>query len=245
MNKSDSKIYLYCIYNSSIEIDAAKSIGIENKQVFPIAYKDIYAAVCFFSGKGFNVKKDVLVHEKIIEEIMEFSDVLPMRFNTVLKSETAVQEMLKQNYQSFKDNFLRIENKIEYGLKVIWNSYSLKEKLINENSQLTAKKTQSDTPARNFIMEKYAKYKIDTMIEKEADRYINCINTSLAEYIKDKHIKKFQTENIFLNASYLVDKEDTEAFKQKIVAIKQNFNSNFKFLLTGPWPPYNFVKLSN
>jgi len=48
------------------------------------------------------------------------------------------------------------------------------------------------------------------------------------------------SERLILNASFLVDKEDIDAFSEKVTELQQKYPM-LKLLYSGPWPPYNFI----
>jgi hypothetical protein len=48
---------------------------------------------------------------------------------------------------------------------------------------------------------------------------------------------------MLLNAAYLIPREETAAFKRAFYQLKDS-NPFLKFLLSGPWPPYNFVSVA-
>jgi len=48
------------------------------------------------------------------------------------------------------------------------------------------------------------------------------------------------SERLFLNASFLVNKEDVNAFSNEVTNLQEKY-SMLKLLYSGPWAPYNFV----
>ena len=49
---------------------------------------------------------------------------------------------------------------------------------------------------------------------------------------------------MLLSASYLVDKEKKDDFKKAFEELRSS-GGDLKYLLSGPWPPYNFIILSH
>jgi hypothetical protein len=48
------------------------------------------------------------------------------------------------------------------------------------------------------------------------------------------------TKRLVLNASFLVNKEDIDAFSEKVARLQEKYPM-VKLLYSGPWPPHNFV----
>jgi hypothetical protein len=60
----------------------------------------------------------------------------------------------------------------------------------------------------------------------------------------EKRLEGLKTGNLLLNAYYLIEKKDQSGFKRAYKNLRKTFN-HFQYLLSGPWPPYNFVLLTN
>ncbi len=243
MNRNmQNKIYLYCIMinteNREVPTDF-KSLG--NGDFVNISYKDVSIIGEHIQSKVKDIKAGILIHEKNIEKVMDHFDVLPMRFNSLIKDKITALTLLKKNYSTLKKNFIEISGKAEYGIKVIWNYDQLyKEKLNKINNK--ENKIKGKSPASEYLKKRFEKYKVDELIIKQADECIDQINTFLNKINHKKVLKKLQTENLLLNASFLINKKDESIFKEACANLKKSANQDFKFLFSGPWPPYNFVK---
>ena len=56
-------------------------------------------------------------------------------------------------------------------------------------------------------------------------------------------MEKLKSDNLLLNAYYLVEKEKQRDFKEAFERAK-NTPGDLNYLFSGPWPPYNFINLS-
>jgi hypothetical protein len=63
-----------------------------------------------------------------------------------------------------------------------------------------------------------------------------------SKFAAEKKLKRLKTENLLLDAVYLVERDRQNDFKEAFEHIKGP-HTDFKFLFSGPWPPYNFVVL--
>ncbi len=79
--------------------------------------------------------------------------------------------------------------------------------------------------------------------QEEANRCIAVVDDYFNKIAVEKKLKRLQTESLLLNASYLVDKDRQNEFKQAFEQLK-NAPSDLKFLFSGPWPCYNFINLT-
>ena len=104
--------------------------------------------------------------------------------------------------------------------------------------------TEAVQPGTKFMKEKFEKYKIDKELEEEADRCIDIVGGFLNRHSSEKKLEKMKTENLLLSAAYLVDKEKNDDFKKAFEELRSS-GGELKFMLSGPWPAYNFITLSH
>ncbi|MBU1260413.1 GvpL/GvpF family gas vesicle protein [bacterium] len=235
------KLYTYGIIDSSSQIN--KPIyGLEGAGVYNIPYCDIGAVVSEFTEpRQSKTESSVLAHEEVIERLMEHFTVLPVRFHTIFNGRDGVISMMQSYYKDFRNNIDRLRNKVEFGIKVIWPSGKIKEHIINTCDKKVS--IPDDSSNKRFIREKFEKYRIDEEFEKKANKYINVMDIFFSKYAAEKKLKKLKTENLLLDAVYLVEKDKQNDFRQAFEHIKSG-RPDFKYLFSGPWPSYNFVILS-
>ena len=241
MSNRQNKIYLYCIANTIYLKTLNKLNGLGNGNFVTISFRDISLVGEYIQSKVKDTKNGILIHEKVIEEIMNHFDVLPMRFNSLIESRETALTLLENNYSALKINLNEISGKAEYGIKIIWNYDQIYQEALNKIGN-EENKIKGKSPASKYLKKRFEKYKVDEFIIKQADGYIDFVNTFFSNINHKRVLKKLQTEKLLLNASFLINKKDEDIFKKACVNLKRSANQNFKFLFSGPWPPYNFVK---
>ena len=238
---SQNQIYIFCIINTTCEIN----IRLGKYHIYSIPWRDISAVVTSFEKTAHmntHIKKYALTHERVVELILNTNyTVLPMRLLTIVNNEENVLGILKEYYGVFKDNFNRLSQKVEFGLKIIWPAEKIKEKI--SSSLIQSKENEiapTDSPAMMSMKKKFKIYEIEKIIREEAEKYIKKIDEPLLEFIVEKKLQKLQTEKLLLNASYLVEKSRQNDIKQVFVKIKKD-QPDLKYQFSGPWAPYNFI----
>jgi len=236
-------LYTYGIIDSSDQINGA-IYGLEGACVYNIPYCDIGAVVSELTAPIPNAtESSVLAHEEVIEKLMEHFTVLPVKFHTVFGERDGVLSMMQSYYKDFKNNLDRLRNKVEFGIKVIWPSDKIKKHIINTCRKSNEKvSVPDDSSNKRFIRKKFEKYKLNEEFEKKANKFINAMDTFFGKFAAEKKLEKLKTENLLLDAVYLVEKNNQENFKEAFRHIK-SAHKGFKFLFSGLWPPYNFVIL--
>ena len=237
------KLYLYGIIDSSSMI--RESIcGLEGSGVYNIPYCDIGTAVSEINQPIPGVSKRlVLEHEAVAEKLMEKFTVLPFRLLTILDGRENVLSMMDDYYGDFRDNLDGLRGKVEFGIKVIWPADKVKSCIINtcgtknRNAHLL-----DDSAERRFVREKFEQHKIDRAFREKADGYINAMDVFLGKFAAAKKLETLRTENLLLSAVYLVTKDNQDNFREAFEHVR-TARKDFKYLVSGPWPPYHFVIL--
>ena len=237
------KLYLYGIIDSSDQIKES-IYGLEGAGVYNISFCDIGVIVSEISQPIQGITENVVLeHEAVVEKLMENFTILPVRFQTIIDGRDNLLSMMQSYYKDFKDNLERLQNKLEFGIKVIWPSDKIKRNII----KVLAKGKQGipvsgNSPNGRFMKEKFEKYKLNKEFEVKADRFVKVMDMFFSKFAAEKKLEKLKTRNLLLDAVYLVEKADESDFREAFEYIK-GVHQGFKFLFSGPWPPYSFVVL--
>ena len=116
--------YVYCIIRVGRAAAASAPIGIgaEPSDVHTVHYKDIAAVVSDAPLEVLDpTRENVLAHERVNETVMREHTVIPMSFGTVFKTDDDIVELLRSAYEAFGDVLNKMQNKLEFGLKVLWD----------------------------------------------------------------------------------------------------------------------------
>jgi len=239
------RLYTYGIIDSSNQIDEP-IYGLEGARVYNVPYCGIGAVVSELAkGSVQNIaKQDVLKHAEVTERLMERFTVLPVRFRTVHNSTEALLAMMQNHYRDFRDNLDRLRNKVEFGIKVIWPSDKIRERIVDACKK-SGKKTPvpTDSPNGKFMRDKFEQYRLNEEMKKKAEKFIGIMDMFFSKFAAKKKLKKLRTADLLLDAVYLVGKDKQGSFKEAFEHIK-SAHPGLRFLFSGPWPPYNFVALT-
>ncbi len=237
---SQYSIYIHGIINSTDEID----VTVDERQIYSIPWRDQAAVVADFKktdGVNMHTKEYALTHEKVVELMMERFTVLPMRLLTLVASRENVLSVMKDNYEDFKRNFARLDQKAEFGLKVIWPVDQIREGLQSGHKNNEEDKGVSGTsPAKMFMKKKLDSYRTEEAFRKEAKKFIAVIDGFFSGIAIEKRLQELPTRKMLLNASYLVEKNRQGELKPALEKLR-DAQPGLAFQFSGPWPPYNFI----
>jgi hypothetical protein len=255
-------LYLYCIREKSKTKIKLPRIDRKSK-FFSIAVNDLEGIVSKINTKKFTSKeilkkakedlnwviKEAQTHESVIEEAMKGGTVIPMKFGMVFESQQSFEKMFKKNFKKFKKILRNLKNKEEWGLKIYLNKKKFEHQLKTKNSSLKAqfKKAKGLPRGKDYFQElenqKLLERVMETEIRKMKQRFFKHLKPYILKTKNSKILSKElagKNEPMISNNVFLIKKEMKKTLKEKIKEL-QKLNSTFRFHLTGPWPPYNFL----
>jgi len=193
--------------------------------------------------------KHAQMHERVIEEAMKESAVVPMKFGVVFKNKKNLEDTLHKNSDKFKKILKSLDGKEEWSVKIYVNEKKLKDEIKNRNKTLKKelKNAKKLPKGADYFKELEVEEKVNRILLKEIEKYSKSFFKalkSLAESARENKIlsKEFvgKDDSMILNSAYLVKKDNIKRFKKKLKELESS-NESFIFECTGPWPPYNFV----
>lgn len=221
--------------------------GISGSELYILPWQNISAAVSNYTSSGSSITRDHAIdYARVIEELSQQYTLLPIRFGTVVKSDEIIIKLLADHYDAFVTNLQTVKNKYEFGLKVIWDyakcSEKIRVKLENEDLDPT-NYFKKNTVNTNYLLEKIKIHRLEDALLKHVEELIAEIVALLEQINPDCKFKKMSSQNIILDAVFLVEKPRITEFQLVIKSLKQQ-HDDLDFLLTGPWPPYSFINIT-
>jgi len=241
--------YIYCIVGTKQERNFGPiGIGGRGDDVLTIGYNDLSMVVSSHPITKFVVNRDnMLVHERVIEEVMkEFDGVLPVRFGTIASNADEIRNLLDRRYREFKSELLDADHKVELGVKGLWKNMDvIFKEVVDENKVIkrTKEDIQNDKNKKNI----QAKMEVGKMVEKalekkkekEAERIVDVLRRTAFDYKLNKTIG----DEMFMNAAFLVDKGREKEFDNIMDDSSRKYMDRTKFMYVGPMPVFNFANI--
>jgi hypothetical protein len=237
--------YVYCIMQTTESLRFGPiGIGSEPAEVHTVNYKDIAAVVSDTPLEVYDpTRENVLAHERVNEAVMRRFTVIPMSFNTVFKTREDIVELLRTAYDAFRDVLGKMEDKLEFGLKVVWEPEIVIHEIEkeNENVRLLREQISSQKGSTYFARMQYGRL-VDSLLQERSERLVAEIFQALSDVSVASRANKPIGDKMILNAAFLVPRDRESDFDSKVKEIDAK-HANLKLKYTGPWPPYNFVNI--
>ncbi|KPA16517.1 Gas vesicle protein GvpL/GvpF [Candidatus Magnetomorum sp. HK-1] len=237
-------LIIYCLTNKCVEFSNISIPGIDKQKLEVISDEKITAVVSRIENHILKqpLTEHLLEYQKVIEFFHKTNTLIPMRFGETFQSHSDILHFLKHNGKKYTSILNDISGCSEMGINVIAESLNetikdKRQKKGNTDNDEYRIKNKSELSGKNYLMNRKSYYDQTDHAEKTIlDVEKKIMNHMEGIFIK----KKKEIKNNQLYAYYfLVKKDKINLFCQKFKTITNE--NNIKYMLTGPWPPYNFV----
>jgi hypothetical protein len=236
---------VYCIIKSARPLSFGPlGVGPEPTDVHTVTYRDLAAVV---SGTPMVVqdptRENVLAHQRVTETVMRDYTVIPMSFGTVFKTDEDIVELLRSAYDAFVDVLNKMEDKFEFGLKVLWDRDQIVREIEAEDEDIRRLKNEisSQSGSTYFARMQYGRL-IDHALQTRSERYVAEIFNALRDVSVASRSNRPIGDRMIMNAAFLVTRDKESDFDQRVRDVGTRLDK-LTFKYTGPWPPYNFVNI--
>ncbi|HEY2335223.1 MAG TPA: GvpL/GvpF family gas vesicle protein [Solirubrobacterales bacterium] len=221
---SGSVLYVYAV-TGSFPGSLAVAAGLRGAPLRAIASGPVAA---IYSEHGIAPEPDeelLWSHEQIVEELMEGSTILPMRFGSTVESPEALADWLKERREEFSVSLKRVRGAVELSVRAqLPAAAKVDEK---------ARPAWRSQPGTAYLLERARR-------QRRSEDAAARIHRPLAALARRSMPKAGAGDRGAFKAAYLVDEESVEAFGDRVGELNSTLVDT-KVSCTGPWPPYSFV----
>jgi hypothetical protein len=188
-----------------------------------------------------------LRHEQVIEEVMQYSPVLPARFGTLFSTRDSLLELVENNYVEIDRFLTHISDKEEWAVKCAFSRSSAKKRLLDEKLAVMSENLQAMAPGLRYFKERQITAEVDKGLSRWLAGVCGAVERELkalsADSEKRSVIKALEdgTMEVVANWAFLVNEYAVQTFEAAIVRWNEKLSEQGIILkCSGPWPPYTF-----
>ena len=228
--------YVYCIIDSADPLRFGPiGIGADPSDVYTVHYKNLAAVVSDAPLEVLDsTRENVLAHERVNETVMREHTVIPMSFGTIFKTREDIVELLRSAAEAFGDVLNKMQNKLEFGLKVLWDrDQAIREVEAEDEDISRLKKEISGQKGPTYFARMQYGRLIDSALQSRSERYVADILDQLRDVSVASRINKPIGDKMIMNAAFLISRDQESAFDAKVKQIASRFDK-LTFKYTGP-----------
>ena len=202
--------YVYCIIHADEPLRFGPiGIGSPAGEVYTVHYEDIAAVVSDAPMEVLDAtRENVLAHERVNEAVMKYQTVIPMSFGTVFKTRDDIVELLRGAHGAFQDVLAKMENKVEFGLKVLWDRDEMIRQIEHEDEDIRRLKSEiaAQKGSTYFARVQYGRL-VDGALQSRSEQYVSEIFEALRDVCVASRANKPIGDKMILNAAFLVERD--------------------------------------
>ena len=175
-------------------------------------------------------------HESVIETLMKNQCVLPVRYGVCIDDLLVLQQFVQKEEKSLLADLDRLEGCVEISLRVI----NPARKKNTDRQQASLENADKDGQGRAYLKTRLSEMKAQLEDQKRLEKWVDTVHHRLLENALEGNLQVHTHPLLMSSGAYLVKKKELFAFQQQVGKMR-DVHKEYKFLCTGPWPPYNFV----
>jgi hypothetical protein len=186
-------------------------------------------------------------HEQILESVREQrATVVPMRLFTIYAGDESLRAMLDREQAFLRDALGRLAGRTEWGVKL----FGLPS--VASDAPGEAEPAAGAGPGESYMLRRRAADRRSEEASQELHERAAQAHALLAALAVEARVNPLQPPELsehegtmVMNGVYLVDNDAVEAFSAEVTSLQDEYAAEgIDVVLTGPWPPYNFVNSS-
>ena len=232
---------VYCIFRGPVPAALEIPDGVAGYRVFTANYNGLGAALSKLAEPHApSDTSDLLAYERVVESFYRHLTVIPLRYGCRVGCPYDAVILLRENHQVYSELLHELEGLVEVGIQ-----------LLLDNSVANRETDQSPNLPEWFPRRASAPgaaYLEAQNLRCQSDQRATTVQHALVENLCDSLHGSFVRHKVefpcskrshLLSLHFLVPRDSVETFRH--AACQLPANPSFKLLLSGPWPPYNFV----
>ena len=216
----------------------ANLTGVQVKPVIFVEAHGLCAAVSELDvEEGAPPVAELLAYAQVVEALHRRQAVVPMRYGSFLNGIPAIRDVLKARQHQYETLLAELEGHVEMGIRIILPEKEC-ENLSLEGTILPNEKSAIN--GRAYLARRKVHYQMQEEMSQDrqafVDRYIHSFS---GLYAKHRTEKDMNNGVVILSLYFLTPESAVNRFRETFGDMMAKGND--EALLTGPWPPYNFV----
>ena len=224
-----------------------QGVGESDGKVRILTHGDLVAIVSDVPLMQYDVTQENLTaHQRVLDEVMNRSDVLPVSFGIVATNDQEIEQVLLEGQSEALHQALKyVKGRVELTLQVLWNQDQLFREIAEENQEVQQLR---DAIAGQPVETTYDhRVRLGELVaagvQQKTEQEANAILQALQPLAVETKLNENMTDTMLLNVAFLVDKDKISEMDDKVGQVSQSQTDRMIFRYVGPLPPYDFISI--
>lgn len=249
------KKFIYAVIENNAETPSfatAPTGGIDAAPLETVCYRDLAAVVSAIDASRFDpdvsgqassarneeredrLKADLLKYQQVNSWLLEQtrrSGMLPLRFGLTARDRQEAERVLERVYIQLRTYLDQVKGKVELVVQASWDLQNILPGIARDHPELL-----SADPVQTGKM-------LFEAAEVKRKKFVEALHDKLSPFATDFSEGPRKAEEMILNRSYLVAREDEPLFDEAMNSLGNQYEGMLSFRYIGPLPAYSFVNI--
>ncbi|MET9887551.1 GvpL/GvpF family gas vesicle protein [Streptomyces sp. NPDC006430] len=237
-------LYVYAITGKGhpLHLDGLNGVGSHPSAVRAVTGGPLCAVVSDISEEIRPKRRDLQVHQEVLERLMADAVVLPLQFGYIAPDDQAVQQALEDNTDGYLATLDRLDGCAEYHVRA---SQADEDELLRQVLQDSPEARELNERIRAGEQDPQLPLALGEMVAREVQERQHSLAAGLLQALipyAREHVTRPPSSPDFLNLSLLVPDDRKGDFLAAQASLAAQIEEGVDFRFTGPLPPYSFVQ---
>lgn len=223
---------VYCILKAP-GVNDGLTVGVLGKPVSFVIAQGLVAAV----SEAASLEKtppvdELLVYSRVVEELFGKQAVVPLRYGCFMEGQSEVRRILEEGADRYGALLNTVEGCVEMGIRLLFPKSAGPPAVFQQETK--------SLNGGSYLEQRRAHYHMQEADTRQYQSLIDCYVQAFAG-LSSRHRTETATREgaIVLSLYFLVLRNHVDRFRETFQQMAGQ--EGVKTLISGPWPPYNFV----
>jgi hypothetical protein len=212
--------YLYCIVPAG-HVPPAGVTGLDGAEVTALSAGEVAAWASRLPERPTPSVEALARHNAVVAAaVTDRITPVPVRFGEWFPSAEAAASRLAERVGDHLRALATVAGALEYGVRVI--------------------EPGRGTTGREYMAALARRHAAGEHDRERGAEIAAALRAELGDRIRGERVEPLPTGRGIVSLAHLVERADFEAYRAAVAGLRDRY-PQFRFLVTGPWPPYSFV----
>jgi len=242
------KLLLYCIIRNDLSAHRGLRAGVNGKPLQLVSEGGLAAVVSKIARPEAVLSVDSAEqYHEAIARLHQERTVIPFRLGAVFDRVEDMRELLRTRHERFLTTLEALDGCVEMGLRILLHKRSFVGRPAEEAlpPKSTGALPDERSPGTAYLLRRKERYTADLELQDVTERTVEKYTRhfrNLSKRVTYDRAREYHVHgdrSVMVSVYFLVPRDLEGAFRDAYHALDDEMRS--RTLLTGPWPPYNFV----
>jgi hypothetical protein len=221
------------------------AIGGRGDRIRAVAVRDLAVLVSDSPEERYDVSRENLItHQRVLEELLGFTEVIPAQFGLVSASDDRIcEQLLEARHDELLAILAHIHGRVELGIKAFWKRDKLFAEIATADDDIRSLRNEMASRPLGHNEQIRLGQLVEQAMAELRTRDADQIAADLEPLCVEMKMNHLLTDMMVLNAAFLVEKEHEGRFDAAVDAIAERNAERLIMKYVGPLPPFDFVNL--